>query len=101
MKQQKLDAKAREAQILAASLKVAETVGYSRVTLQQIADAAEVSKALPLAYFGTMASWRRKVMREAVRLRNLRIVAQGLAAGDPHARKAPPDLRIAALSSLK
>lgn len=97
----KLNAKEREAQILRASLKAAETLGYHRMTLQQIADAAEVSKALPLAYFGTMSAWRRKVMREAVRLRNLRVIAQGLAAGDPHARKAPEDIRLAALSALK
>lgn len=97
----KLDAKAREAQILAASLKVAETVGYTRVTLQQIADAAQVSKGLPITYFGTMAAWRRKAMREAVRMRNLRIIAQGLAAGDPHAKKAPDELKTAALATCK
>jgi AcrR family transcriptional regulator len=97
--QQKMQAKDREQQILSASLTVAETAGYNRVTLDQIAKAAGVSKALPLAYFGTMNGWRRKVMREAIRRRNLRVVAQGLAAGDPHAKKAPDDLKAAALAS--
>lgn len=98
--QQKLDAKTREAQILAASLKLAESIGYSRVTLQQIADAAGVAKSLPLVYFGTMAGWKRKVMREAVRTSNLRVIAQGLAAGDPHAKKASPELRTQAAATL-
>jgi len=98
--QQKLDAKAREAQILAASLKLAESIGYTRVTLQQIADAAGVAKSLPLVYFGTMAGWRRKLMREAVRSGNLKVIAQGLAASDPHAKKAPDALRQQAAATL-
>lgn len=97
----KLDAKARKAQILAASLKAAETVGYTRVTLQQIADAAQVSKGLPITYFGTMDGWRRDVMREAIRTQNLRVLAQGLAARDRRALKAPEKLKIAALATCR
>lgn len=100
MKHVRLAAQEREAQILAAALTVAARQGYPRFTLQQVADEAEVDKALPLHYFGTMAQLRRKVMRAAIRLEVLTIIAQGITMGDPHARKAPPELRTRALQSF-
>lgn len=100
MKQTHLDAKQRRADILAAALRASECHGYARVTLQQIADEAGVSKPLPLHYFGTMPQLRRCIMREAVRLRNVVLVAQGLALKDPHALKAPDDLKALASASI-
>lgn len=95
-----MDAVERRAQILAAALDAAETHGYRNLTLQQIATAAGVSKGLPMAYFGTMTALRRAVMREAVRVANLRVIAQGLVANDSHARKAPSDLKTKALAAV-
>lgn len=100
MKHEKMPAAEREAHILASAIKVAEKVGYYRFTLQQVADAAGVDKTLPLHYFGTMIQLRRKVMRAAVKQGCLAIVAQGLAARDTHAQKAPAELRARALESL-
>lgn len=100
MKHDKMSAPEREAQILAAALTSAERYGYSRFTLQQVADAAGVDKTLPLHYFGTMVQLRRKVMRAAIKREALAVIAQGLAIRDPHAQKAPAELRARALQSL-
>lgn len=81
-------------------MQAAEQHGFNRVSLQQIADAAGVSKQLPITYFGTMQAIRRKIMREAVRRGHLRLIAQGLALGDPHAMRAPPELRQLAANTL-
>lgn len=100
MKHDKMPGPEREAQILAAALTAAERFGYTRFTLQQVADEAKVDKTLPLHYFGTMVQLRRKVMRAAIKREVLAVVAQGLAIRDPHAQKAPPELRQRALESL-
>lgn len=90
----------RKEQILAAALTLAETQGYSHVTRDGIAAEAQCAPGLVNAYFGTMINLRRDIMRAAVRERRLVVVAQGLAARDPHARKAPDDLKQAALDSI-
>lgn len=97
---QKMDAAQRRAQILAAALQAAETHGYRNLTLQQIASAAGVSKGLPMVYFGTMTALRRALMREAVKVSNLKVIAQGIVADDPHVRKASPELRARALAAI-
>ena len=48
------------------------------------------------ARLGTMEALRRSVMRAAVRQRVVRIVAEGLVAGDKHAAKADPELKALA-----
>lgn len=96
----RLDPKEREALILAAAMRVATRTHYAQVTLQQIADEAQVSKYLPTYYFGTMPNMRRKIMREAIRTRNLTIVLQGVLAKDRRALSAPPELIAAAKASL-
>jgi AcrR family transcriptional regulator len=89
-----------QARIIDGALQAAERVGFNRMTLEDVATASGVSKQLPLTHFKTMQAIRRKVMREAVRRGNLRILAQGLALRDPHALKAPPELRQQAAASL-
>lgn len=79
--------------ILAAGLKLAEDVGYQRLTREALAKAAMVSPGLINFYFGNMTKAREAVMAEAVRTSNVAVVAQGLAAGDPVAAKAPQALR--------
>lgn len=100
MKQQKLEARERLAQILAAALKMATRDGYQRITRDTIARAAGVSEALVTHYLGTMPELRRAVMREAIRAGCLPVIAQGLAARDRHALKAPAAIRTEALKSL-
>lgn len=97
MKQQKLEARERLAQILAAAVKAAERHGYNRITRETIAKAAGVSEALVTHYMGTMPELRRAVMREAIRTECLPVIAQGLTSRDRHALKAAPALQTRAL----
>ena len=96
----RLEPKQREAQILATALTLAESKGYAQVRRDTVAEAAGISPALVNVHFGTMADFRRALMRYAVRERNLRVIAQGLAAGDRHAEKAPEGLKRAACLAL-
>ena len=47
-----------------------------------------------------MIAFRRSIMRAAIQARHLAVVAQGLAAGDASAKKADPELKARALSTL-
>jgi len=90
----------RRQSILAAALTVAVRDGYLRTTRDAVAIVAGCSPALVSNYFGTMAQMQRAIMGEALRTRNLRVIAQGLAHGDRRASNAPEELREAAAASL-
>lgn len=92
--------RARHDEIMAAALRVSATVGYNRITRDDIALAAGCSPALVSDALGTMCSLRRALMRAAIARRVLPVVAQGLALRDPHALRAPAELRAAAAASL-
>jgi hypothetical protein len=47
-----------------------------------------------------MVAFRRAIMRAAIVSKNLAVVAQGLAAGDANAQKAPESLRVEAAKLL-
>lgn len=100
-KQVRLEARERIAQILAAALIVATRDGYNRMTRLDVAEQAQIPPTLIPYHLGTMPDLRRKVMREAVRVECLPVIAQGLAARDPHALKASEDLRQRALDSIR
>lgn len=100
MKQQKLEARIRLSQILTAAVRAAAKDGYQRITRETIAKAAGVSEALVTYHLGTMPELRRAVMREAVRLECLAVIAQGLTARDRHALKCPRELQQKALASF-
>lgn len=86
--------------LLPAALKVAGHHGYNHMTRAQIAQAAGVSEALVTYHLGAMPRLRRAVMREAVRVEHLPVIAQGLALRDRHALKASDALRQKALDYL-
>lgn len=97
----KLQARERVAQILKAALDIcSKKTTYSRVTREQIAECAGIPPTLITYHCGTMADLRRDIMREAVRVECLPVIAQGLAARDRHALKASEELRRRALQSL-
>lgn len=98
--QVKLEARQRVAQILAAALELAPRVGYAKLTRDDVAKRIGVPASLIPYHMGTMSEFRRAVMREAVRVECLPVIAQGLAARDRHALKAAPELRARALQSL-
>lgn len=99
-KQAKLDARERIGQILRAALELAKTAGYTKVTRDAIGQHAGIAPTLVAYHLGTMPDLRRQIMREAVRVQCLPVIAQGLAVRDPHALKAPEDLRRRACQSL-
>lgn len=78
-------------QILAAAAKLAINKGYQQVTRKEVADALGMAPATIHQRWGTMAKFRRDVMRYAIRASPpvLAVIAQGLAMRDPHARRAP------------
>lgn len=86
--------------ILKACLALAVKHGYRSITRDQIAAEASVHPSNVSYHLGTMIELRRHIMREAVRTECLPVIAQGLAAGDRHARKCPPELRAQAVQSL-
>jgi AcrR family transcriptional regulator len=91
----------RRQQILAAAIVVAaKPGGLGKLTRELVAAQVGCVPALISRYFGTMPSFKRTIMRSAIAAENLSIIAQGLAAGDPHARKATPELKQRALNSL-
>lgn len=94
------DVKDRERQIVVEATLLAATHGYRAVTRDMVAKAVGCSTGLITHRFGTMPQLRRAVMRYAIRHAVLAVIAQGLAAGDPHARKAPDELKQKALAAL-
>ena len=101
MKQIKLEARERTAQILKAALQVAARVGYTNLKRDDVAKAAGISASLVPYHMGTMTEFRRSVMREAVRTGHLPVIAQGIANRDRQALKAPEEVRQRAIQSLK
>jgi AcrR family transcriptional regulator len=96
----RLDPKERKQQILDVAVKLAEVVGVEGLRREGVAKGAEVADGLVSRYFNTMTQLRRAVMRRAVHTENLTIIAQGIAARDPEAMKASPELRAKALATL-
>lgn len=91
----------RKADILAAAITIAEKRdGWRSLTRNRVASVAECSEALVSRYFGTMQDLRAAIMKHAIKTKNLRIVAQGLAADDPQAKRAKPELKSEALKTL-
>ena len=97
----RLDPKARTVELLATSLRLARTHGWHSLTHASVAAAAGVSVGLVVARLGTMDALRRSVMRAAVRDRCAAVVAQGLAVGDKHARRADEALRAEAADRVR
>lgn len=73
---------------------------FSKVTRLDIAEAAGVPEASISHHFGSMIEFRRTIMRHAIIQKRLKIIAQGLAIGDAHARKAPQELKDQAVALL-
>lgn len=96
----RLSRRARHDEIITAALRIACDVGYTHVTRDDIALAAGCSPALVSEMLGTMTATRRSIQRAAVANHVLPVIAQGLALRDPHALRAPPELRALAAGSI-
>lgn len=101
MTKKRLQPADRKQEILNAAIKVAgRPGGWSKLTRDSVAKEAGCAEGLVSKYFGTMITFRRSIMRAAIVAENLAVVAQGLAAGDASAKKADPELKARALSTL-
>ena len=91
----------RKLEILNAAIKVAgRPGGWAKLTREAVAREAQCADGLISKYFGTMVTFRRTIMRHAIKAANLSVVAQGLATGDTYAKKADPELKARALETL-
>lgn len=97
---QRMSPKDRTRHLLECGLRLAERDGYKNVTMGALGMAAGVSRTLSHRYFSNVNQFRVAVMRAAVKQENLTVIAQGLAAKDPHALKAPEELRRRAAATL-
>lgn len=88
-------------EILAHGLALALQKGFQNVTRDDLARAVGVSPANVSFHFGTMRRFQVECMRAAIKQRNLRVVAQGMAVDFPQCRRLPPELRDAAVESLR
>lgn len=96
----RLDAASRRELILQVATRLSVRRGYTVVTREMIADAADISPASVSHYFGTMDELRAEIMGHAIRAEVLEVVAQGLTAHDERAQAAPEALRRRALAAL-
>lgn len=91
----------RISQILGAALELCcKRETYSTLTRETIADHAGIPASLITYHCGTMVNLRRAIMREAIRVECLPVIAQGIVSRDRRALKASPDLKQRALASL-
>lgn len=90
----------RKQHIMDAAMKLARRQGYQNVKRADIADTAGVSNALVSKYFATMPQLKRAIMRHAVTISCPTVVMQGLACGDPQARKATQECKARAAQML-
>lgn len=92
----------RKEQLISSALDCFEKTDkpFMKVTRADIAEEAGVSEPLITHHLGTMVDLRRDIIRHAIKQERLKIIAQGLAAGDPHARKAPQELKDRAVALL-
>jgi AcrR family transcriptional regulator len=90
----------RKSEILSAALMLAERHGLHAITRDQIANSADCSTGIVNFHFGTMKQLRRAIVGEAIRVKNLRVIAQALVMGDSRANGIPDELKRAAALSL-
>lgn len=90
----------RKENILQVAMVVAVRRGYTDFTRADLAEAAGVSAPLINHYFHNMKTLQRIIMRRAVEQRVIPIIIQGLTRKDLIARRAPEELRAAALVEL-
>lgn len=90
----------RRDHILSVAVDLSRRNGYKNVTRDEVAAGAGVSTGLVSKYFGTMVNLHRDIMRAAIRDEVVEVIAQGLASGDKHAKKAPDRLKLKAAAFI-
>ena len=79
----RLSADHRRAQIIGKAVELSRGGGLYRWTLQNVADALEISRPTILYYFGSAQGLRSEIIGAAIREPDLDILTQALTACDP------------------
>lgn len=90
----------RRTALLSAALWLAESGNYKTITRDAVADAADVAAGSVNHEFGTIEELRSATVEEAIRVENMKVVAQAIVDSHPLAADLPPDLKRRALDSL-
>jgi AcrR family transcriptional regulator len=90
----------RVTDLLTVALQVARTEGFNALTRKRVAQAASVSPGLVTHRFLSTDLMRDAVMTEAVRVADLRVVADGIALRHVGALAAPLEMQQAAIAEL-
>lgn len=90
----------RKQEVMDAALALARESNYSYVTREAVAERAGCATGTVSRLYGTMPQFRRAIMSAAVARQDLRVIAQGIAAGEPKALAAKPQLKRKALESI-
>ena len=98
---QRLSPDERRQAILVAGVQEAEEIGFQRFSIVGVAERAACSRGLVHYHFDSIEALRKAVMLQAIRNKNLAIIAEGLATGDKQARLVKEPLRSRAARSIR
>lgn len=93
-------ADARKQEILTVGVKLAEEIGFAQITRDKVGTISGISSPLIQHYFLSMAQFKKAVMREAILVKSLEVVMQGLVLHHPDAMAADEDLKKDAINNL-
>jgi len=99
MSREKLTQEQRKKQILETAIRIAEEKGYQNITRQEIAQSIGIAPSYVNFYFNTARVMRDAVLTEAIRIENLRIVAQASLTKDT-SWEISPELRKKAINYI-
>ena len=90
----------RAKMIAEAGVALASGVGFMNITAYDISAVLKISRGTVYYSIGGAQDLRDAILREAVAVENLTVVAQGLAMSDPIATNAPRGLKLRAAELL-
>lgn len=87
--------------IINAALEMSEAKGFHNITRDAVASHAKVGAGSVNVHFISMSNLRRAVLSAALTNRNLKVIAQGLAAGAYASGEVSAELKQEALNSIQ
>jgi AcrR family transcriptional regulator len=90
----------RKEYIVREALRLAQDVGYDRMTLQQVADATKLSRGTIYSYFDSCREVKIEVLVYAVANGYLDVIAQAMALKDPFLSEVPTTIKNKARMAL-
>jgi hypothetical protein len=71
----------KKALMLAEGVKLAEKGHFLKITRDEVAEAVKCSPSLIQIYFGSIDKYRTALIKEAIRINSLPVIAQGIVSG--------------------